>query len=304
MPVAPQFKKNTRAVFPFRKKKGSLKKRPASAPARRTKALVRRVVQSELKKDVELKLSPLRGVYQAAPIAQATSGTASNIVWYNNYCLGQPSALWQGPTGSVDFLGLGGFEWPQGTDQGQRIGRYLNLKHTTANLRIAMNNLGSVSCPVRFRVIIYKAKRNSILGQAGGNPNDTLFLGLDGQEKGINNSYTGDSVGMEFMNMLVNKRNFDVHTDTQFILSNHTFSVQGGSNVVSPLGQGYPAEKNMLLKLNHNEKTSFRDAGDIPDDLNYQYCMTILSMPYGDNTAVSARGWTTCVRGVVSATDE
>jgi len=106
------------------------------------------------------------------------------------------------------------------------------------------------------------------------------------------------------MNMIINKRNFDVHTDTQFILSNHTFSVQGGSNIVSPLGQGYPAEKNFLLKLNHNEKTSFSDIADIPDDLNYQYCMTILSMPYGDNTAVSARGWTTSVRGVVSATEE
>jgi len=301
MPVAPQFRKNSRAVFPF-KKKGSSKKRPASAPAKRTKALVRRVVQSELKKDVELKLKPLRAANQVTPLAQATTGTASNIVWYQNYCLGTAATSWTGPTGVGNFTNLEGFTWPQGPAQGERIGRYLNLKHTTCNLRVACNNLASPACPIRFRVIIYKAKRNSSLGSAGGNPNVNLFLNLDGTQRGINNSYTGDSVSMEFMNMLVNKRNYDVHTDTQFVLASHTYSVQGGSNIVTPISQGYPAEKNLLLRLNHNEKTSF--TGDQPDDLNYQYCMTILSMPYGDNTAVSARGWKSNVRGVVSATDE
>ncbi len=303
MPVAPQFKKNSRAVFPFNKKKGSSKKRPASAPQKRTKALVRRVVQSELKKDVEIKLKPLRAVNQANPLSQQSSGSGSNIVWYNNYCLGSPAATWLGPTGSANFVGLGGFDWAQGTANNERVGRYLNLKHTTCNLRVACNNISSVSCPIRFRVIIYKAKRNSVLGTSGGNPNATLFLGLDGQELGINNSYSGDSVSMEFMNMIVNKRNFDVHTDTQFILSSPTFSIQGGSNIVSPLTPGYPTEKNLLLKLNHNEKTSF-GSGDIPEDLNYQYCMTILSMPYGDNTQVNASRWKTNVRGVVSCTDE
>lgn len=108
---------------------------------------------------------------------------------------------------------------------------------------------------------------------------------------------------MEFMNMIVNKRNFDVHTDTQFILAPHTFSVAGGSNLVSPLSKGYDAEKNFLLRLNHNEKTSF-SVNDVPDDLTYQYCVTILSMPVGDNTQVNTRTWKSCARGVVSCTDE
>jgi len=305
MPVAKYMKRSSRAQFPFRKKTSSRKKpRVFSKGKKSSPALIRRVVQSELKKDVELKLKALRSAHQISPAAQTPAGgSASNIVWYQNYCLGQPATSWTGPTGSGNFLGLSGFTWVQGASNGQRIGRYLNLKHTTCNLRIACDNVASLACPIRFRVIIYKAKRNAALGSGGGNPNTTLFLGTEGQELGINNSYTGDSVSMEFMNMLVNKRNFDVHTDTQFVLASHTYSVQGGSNIVTPISLGYPAEKNMLLRLPHNEKTSF-GPGNVPDDLNYQYCMTILSMPYGDNTAVTANKWKSNVRGVVSATDE
>jgi len=308
MPVAPQYKKSSRALFPFRKKASFRKKprfiRKARKPsAKRTTALVKRVVHSELGKELELKVQALRPVNQDTPVAQATTGTASNIVWYNQYVLGQGPTSWVGPAGSYNFVNLEGFTWPVGTSSDRRIGRYMNLKHTTMNLRIACDNLSSVSCPIRFRVIVYKQKRNGPALLTQSNPNDNLFLGTTGQELGLNNSYSGVAVSMEFMNMLTNKRKYEIHTDTQFILSPHTFSVQGGSNIVSPLSQGYPAEKNMLLRLPHNEKVSFNGTSEMPEDLNYQYCVTVLSMPYGNNTQVSARNWKTNVRGTVSVTD-
>lgn len=306
MPVAPQYKKSSRALFPFRKKLSSRRKfRPSgkAKPVKRTTALVKRVVHSELNKDLELKVQALRPINQDNPEAQATSGTGSNIVWYNQYVLGKGPTSWTGPSGSYNFVNLEGFTWPEGTSSDRRIGRYMNLKHTTMNLRIACDNLSSVSCPIRFRVIVYKQKRNGPALLAQTNPNDNLFLGTVGQELGLNNTYSGDSVSMEFMNMLTNKRKYEIHTDTQFILSPHTFSVQGGSNIVSPISQGYPAEKNMLLRLPHNEKVSFNGTSEMPEDLNYQYCVTVLSMPYGNNTQVSARNWKCNVRGTVSVTD-
>jgi len=304
MPVAPQYKKSTRALFPFRKKSSSRRRQPVRKKSSKpTTALVKRVVHSELNKELELKVQQLRAVNQDQPSAQATSGTGSNIVWYNQYVLGKGPTSWVGPSGSYNFTNLEGFTWPVGTSSDRRIGRYMNLKHTTMNLRIACDNLSSVSCPIRFRVLVYKQKRNgpALLQQT--NPNTNLFLGTQGEELGLNNTYAGVAVSMEFMNMITNKRKYDIHTDTQFILSPHTFSVQGGSNIVSPISQGYPAEKNMLLRLPHNDKASFDATTEMPEDLNYQYCVTVLSMPYGDNTQVSAKSWKTNVRGIVSVTD-
>jgi len=306
MPVAPQYKKSSRALFPFRKKASSRRKSRFSRkakPAKRTTALVKRVVHSELNKELELKVQELRAVNQDTPVAQQTTGSGSNIVFYNQYVLGQGPTSWVGPNGSYNFKNLEGFTWPVGTSSDRRIVRYMNLKHTTMNLRIACDNLATVSSPIRFRVLIYKQKRNGPALLQQSNPNDNLFLGTVGQELGLNNAYSGDSVSMEFMNMITNKRKYEIHTDTQFILSPHTFSVQGGSNIVSPISQGYPAEKNMLLRLPHNEKVSFNGSSEMPEDLNYQYCVTVLSMPYGNNTQVSVKNWKTNVRGTVSVTD-
>jgi len=309
MAVAPQYRKTTKALFPFRKKASSMKRRrytkKSSAKKSVSTALIKRVVNKQLGKELEIKVQSLRPVNQAIPLPQQTSGTGANVVWYRNYVLGLgPSAQWVGPNGSYNYTNLEGFSWSQGTSQSERLGRYLNLKHTTMNLRIACNNISSVSCPIRFRVLVYKSKRKFGNSQAvGSNPNENLFLGTTGQELGINNAYSGDSVSMEFMNMLTNKRNYDIHTDTQFILSPHTFSVQGGSNLVSPISLGYPAEKNMLLRLPHNSKVAFDDTSNQPEDLNFQYMVTILSMPYGDNTQVSANAWKSNVRGTVSCTD-
>lgn len=309
MPVAPQYKKPSKVLFPFRKKASSFRRRrygkKTKTPMKKTcsPAYIKRVVDKQLGKELEVKVQALRPANQVNPIAQQTTGSGSNIVWYRNYVLGQGPTSWVGPAGSYNYINLEGFTWPVGTSNDRRIGRYMNLKHTTMNLRIACNNISSVSAPIRFRVIVYKQKRNGPALLQQSNPNDNLFLGTTGQELGLNNSYSGDSVSMEFMNMITNKRRYEIHTDTQFILSPHTFSVQGGSNIVSPLSQGYPAEKNMLLRLPHNEKVSFNGATEMPEDLNYQYCVTVLSMPYGNNTQVSANGWKTNVRGTVAVTD-
>lgn len=297
--VAKQYnrKSSSKIKFAFQRSKKKKYSKPLRKSAiQKTKA----IVQSELKKDLETKLSPLSTVYAGTPLNQDTS---NNVVYYNNYCLGSPANTWLGPTGGANFVGLNGFTWPQGTSNNTRIGKYMTLKHTTMSFRVGLIGVPRGSSPMRFRVIVYKAKRNAVLGTSGGNPNENLFIGLSGSELGINNSYAQNAVAYEMMNMLVNKRNYEVFCDKQFILCHPTFAVQGGSNVVSPIAQGmYPTEKNFLWKLPHNEKVAF-GVGNIPEDSRYQYCVTVLSMPTGDLAITGMNSWRTQCRGIVSVVD-
>lgn len=302
--VAIQFRRPTsnKVKYSFMKpKKKIFKSRSRSVPTRKKVSTKRvtTIVKRELAKDLELKLNKLGSVYAGTPLNQDTT---NNVVFYNNYCLGTPATTWQGPTGSANFVGLQGFTWPQGVSNNERIGKYMTLKQTSLSFRIGLVDVPRASNPQRFRVIVYKAKRNAILGAAGGNPNENLFIGLNGTELGINNTYAQNAVAYEMMTMLVNKRNYDVYHDSQFMLCHPTYSIQGGSNIVSPISQGYPNEKNFLWKLPHNQKSAF-GVGNIPEDLRYQYCITVLSMPTGDLTGTGQNSWRTQVRGVTSALD-
>jgi len=247
----------------------------------------------------EQKIQSLANIYQAKPKPQMVLPAVGPLYYYN-MCLGDPATTWLGPNNQPNFQALAGFQWPQGTGPNQRIGRYLFFKHTTMQLRLSMLNTPSNASPTQFRIVVFKAKRNSALGTGGGNPNDDLFLSNDGRALGLNNLSVAESRSFEYMNMLVNKRNYSVVLDTKCILQPSLVAIQGATPV-APLSTGYPCEKTFSLQLKHDAKVAFGNFNN-PLDLNYQYCVQVIAAPMGE-AEVLADDWRISARGTVSCID-
>lgn len=282
----------------FRPRKTIRKKTTKGKVATNTKKI--NALVKTMNNVAEQKVQSLVNFYLEKPKPQVNLPSVGPV-YYHNSCLGNPATTWLGPNGQSNFSALDGFQWAQGTGPSERVGRYLFLKHTTAQLRIDMLPAVLNSSPTQFRVIVYKAKRNSALGSAGGNPNEDLFIDNAGRIFGFNNSSVEESRSFEFMNMLINKRNYSCVMDKKFILQPSVSAVQGGSNVVTPLSTVYPCEKTLSLRLNHNSKTAFSNFNQ-PLDLNYQYCTTVIAAPLGAAT-IAANDWRISMRGTVSCID-
>jgi hypothetical protein len=253
-----------------------------------------RVLSTVLNTVGETKLNALEVSNARTPDPQALP-PAVGPVYQTNYCLGQV------PVGYLNFNALGGFEWALGTGPNDRIGKYMYLKKTTVNLKISLNDPGRGG-QTRFRVLVYKSRRNNTPGQYSITPGENLFLNEVGLPFGTDTSVNANDATMKFQTAIVNKRNYQVVRDFQFVLTPSSVTVQGGSNLVSPLSQGTLSEKHLRFQLGHYKKTSFNPNTDRPDDLNYQYLITILSFPVGSTTS-QASAWTSSIRGTVSAGD-
>lgn len=239
----------------------------------------------------ETKLKPLTTYIDQAPDSQVVGGASP--VYYKNYCLGVP------PTTYTNFSSLGGFVWVNGTGNNDRQGRYMYMKKTTMFLNVGLNEPNRTSGPTRFRVIVYKARRNSAPNQPLKDPNDNLLIDDVGNSFGMNTTLNQTSVAFQVQHALPNKRNYHIIKDRQFLLCPSVTSVQGGSNLVTASSQGQLNEKNMTFNLGHWKKTSF-GGDDSPDDLNYTYCVSIFSMPVGRHSTLT-NNWASSTRGTVSA---
>lgn len=222
-----------------------------------------------------------------------TSSTAApSPVYQQNYCLGQVPAVFN------NFDALDGFEFAQGVGDNDRVGRYMYLKKTTMHLKIALNEGARQTGPTRFRVIVYKSKRTNTPGQPMANPCENLFLDETGRQFGTDTSISAADTATQFRTALVNKRNYQVLKDKRFMLVPSVSTVSGSTAIVTPSSQSLMNEKNFVFNLGHWKKCSFSQ--DRPDDLNYTYCVTILSMPVGQSNTIT-NNWNTSVRGTVSA---
>lgn len=220
--------------------------------------------------------------------------------YFTNYCLGTAPGSFTGPDGSASFNDLNGFEWQQGTSSQQRIGRYMYLKRTTLQLRIAMDQIASTG-PTKFRVIVYKEKRNQYNVAGGGNPNNDLFLSHLGKAVGVNTANAVEKRAMNFNTQLVNKRNYQVVKDMKFTLCNEQQSALGSTDPFN-VNQHFKSEKMIQLSLGHYKKTAFSADTATPEDTKYRYCVTILSMPCSNST-FPHNTYRTYVRGTVSVSD-
>lgn len=285
----------------FRKRR---KNYGSKAPPRFGRAMPRSLGNSVMREVSELKIRSLANRYGDNPLPQAVGVGATPVVYYQGYCLGGAAPTWLGPTGALSsgFKELLGYQYPPGVGSNQRVGKYMYLKQATVNLRINMNSTSSIACPLRFRVIVFKAIRNAQVGQTGGNPFDRLLVDNEGREFGLNSTLTQDSVGFELMSAITNKKNFKVYKDETFTLQTPFTAVQGSTAIVAPMSTSYPCEKNISLTLRHNQKTAF-DNSNQPSDCNFQYSMIIMSTPSGTFNDSGNSRWTSSIRGTVSAYD-
>jgi len=241
----------------------------------------------------ETKLNALVRNNELTPTSQIQGGTSP--VYYQNYVLGE------NPNNYVNFNTLGGMVWPQGTGDNERIGKYLYLKKTTLHLKIGLTAGARQTGPTRFRVIVYKSKRVAAPGQGLVNPSTNLFLDDRGREFGVDSSIPATEVSYQFQTALPNKKMYHIIKDKKFLLCPDVSAVSGGSNLVTPSSQSMLNERNMTFSLGHWKKTTFI-VDNQPSDLNYTYCVTIISMPVGSQTSIT-NNWRSSTRGTVSAQD-
>lgn len=257
-----------------------------------------RAVSKVLKNISETKIQALTAQNAIAPKPVEVAPTTGPI-YFTNYCLGTAPSGWVGPSGTAAFNNLDGFAWPQGTGPAERIGQYMYLKKTTVNLRVAMNPQ-SRHGPVKFRVIVYKEKRNRYNTVANGNPCDDLFIDQSGTARGFNQVAPVNQRTMDFNTWLINRRNYQVVKDIKFTLANETLSALGSTDPFN-VNQHNRAEKLIRLNLGHYQKAKFDLAG-VPEDQMYRYCITIVSMPMSNST-VPHNDYSSFVNGVVSCVD-
>lgn len=241
----------------------------------------------------ETKLRGLVRHVDLLPNSQLVGGNSP--VYYKNYCLGNV------PTAFTNFITLGGFVFPQGTGDNERLGRYMYLKKTTLHLNVGLQSSVRGTGPTRFRVIVYKARRNDAPGTPLADPGDNLLIDDEGNTFGMNTSINQTNVAFQVQNALPNKKNYHILKDRKFLLCPPVSAVQGGSNIVTPSSQGQLNEKNMTFNLGHWKKTSF-GSNNQPEDLNYTYCVSIFSMPVGAHDTLT-NNWISSTYGTVSASE-
>jgi len=273
--------------------------KPVRFPSGKANYEQTRKVSKMIENISETKLQPLTEYNSQGPSPIEVAPTTGPC-YFTNYCLGTAPAAWVGPSGSAAFKNLDGFNWPQGTAANQRVGRYLYLKRTTLQLRISMMGISRTGA-TKFRVIVYKEKRNKYNVAGGGNPCDNLFIDHNGDTRGINNVAPVNSRIMNFSTWLLNRRNYHVVKDFKFSLAPEQQLVSGSTDPAN-INQGMlKSDKVMQFKLGHYQKTEFDASGD-PTDSLYRYCVSIISMST-TNTTVGHNAYASDVRGTVSVVD-
>lgn len=300
MPFMPKLlaRKKARAASVIQKSWRRRKARPSRFPSGKKTYTQTRTVARTLQNTAETKIQALTAKYAIEPSPVEVAPTTGPC-FFTNYCLGTAPTGWNGPSGAAAFNDLEGFTWAPGTGSSNRIGQYLYLKRTTLNLRVAMD-AQSRHGPVKFRVVVYKEKRNRYNTTANGNPCDDLFISQTGASVGVNTVSAVDARTLDFNTWLVNKRNYQVVKDFKFILANETLSAVGSTEPFN-VNQHNSVEKMLQFSLGHYQKAKFDDS-NTPQDQMYRYCVTIISMPVSDSVLPHS-GYKTYVNGVVSCLD-
>lgn len=232
----------------------------------------------------ERKLSALTSLDEAQPVPIAAAAQAYKYTMV----LGNSSpSTWSG------FNAVGGFNFPQGTGNNERDGRYMWLDKTTMNMSIHMNPDERLSAPVQFRVIVFRARRVTTPTGVSYDPNLRLFLKPNGDGFGAGTS------GIRFSDLYLqptNKRDWIIVKDMKFTLS----PFLGDGTTATAAWQGkYPNQRTMRVNLNHAIKSSF--GTNEPDDFDYHYGVAIYAGRVGRDQI--ATGWEVNLRGTTSALD-
>lgn len=238
----------------------------------------------------ELKLQMLNDQNELPPVAIDFPGGNPDGVYELNHVFGPGITQWD------RYVPLEGFVWPQGTNQSQRVGKYMYLRNTMLKLQFQANDQsGPVVSPIRIRCVIFKARRSHTPSGVIKDPSQSLFL------NGIGNEFGTKNVGLKVMDWntsLTNKRNFMIVKDCSFIIQPTVVQPQGQDFI----GQStrYPSQKNIAISLGHFQKAAFENANNRPTDANYQYGITCIATSMN---STQANAWNLSIRGTTSCYD-
>lgn len=243
-----------------------------------------RKVSNHLNKFAENNLLQLSAQNEALPKAIQLGAFAQ----YWGGVLGSVPSQWD--SGLTDLQGL---SITQGDDAGQRHGNYVYLQKSTVNLTIdARHTTETVQPPTEFRCIVCKQRRGTMPAGLTFNPATSLFLNNLGEKFG----YTTSGVnGSDLMLQPLNKRDWVVHTDKRFMLSNWV------TNTTSGYSGYYPCFKRMRFSLPYYKRTHYDNASSLPDDIDYHWLIIVFARSLNKDT--TANDWEVNLRGSTSFKD-
>jgi len=207
--------------------------------------------------------------------------------------------------GYTGYIPVEGFRAPQGDGKNNCDGQFVWLKHTTAALTIQMDHLASIGIgsAVKFRVLVFKAKRALNPLGVTTSPDTNLFLTNAG-----NNQGDSSATGMNVMDMMLQPKNtnsFYFLKDTQFTLQHPQEFAQAGNDGIAQTN--FPSNKTLRLRFNHNTKARYQLGGnDSPVDYDYRFAVAIYAF-YPNQAPTSTqdvpRTWSASFRGTTSFND-
>jgi len=193
------------------------------------------------------------------------------------------------------FVPIRGFQYPQGSGDSQRDGRYMYLNNSTINCSIHMNASERNQSPTQFRVLVFKARRALTPTGVSYDPARTLFLAPDGDATG--HAVAGVN-GTDLMLQPSNKRNWVILKDTKFTLQSPMASP---SSETSSFQGKYASLKEMRINLYHKAKASFNNSTEEPEDFDFHYGMVIYSSSVARDQPSNT--WEFNLRGTTTAFD-
>lgn len=227
---------------------------------------------------------------QLAPQNEALPKAIQVGAWaqYWGGALGSLPAAWD--SGLTDLQGL---SITQGDGAGQRHGNYVYLQKSTVSLTIdSRHTTDTVQPPTEFRVVVCKQRRGTMPAGLNFNPATSLFLDNLGSKIGYQTSGVN---GSDLMLQPLNKRDWMVHTDKRFLLSNWV------TNGTSGYTGYYPTFKRMRFSLPYYKRTHYDNASSLPDDIDYHWLIIVFARSLNKDTY--ANDWEVNLRGSTSFKD-
>jgi hypothetical protein len=221
------------------------------------------------------------------------------------FTLGVTPNLWdQNVSESQRIVGLGGFAPAPGTGASQRIGSYVYYRNTYLNGRIQMQFQNNGLPPVKFRMLLIKARRATNPAGLSHHPYFSMFLDSVGQAVGPATTGATAMSTYEYITAIVNTRDWIVYSDQKFTLS-HPLRTDSDGGYAGFHGK-YPVDRYFRFNLKHFKKTRCGESNH-PLDVDPHYCLIIFADSIGRGTSGSlsppASSWNIDIRGATSFQD-
>lgn len=244
-------------------------------------------INNRLNKFAENNLLSLLAQNEQVPIPIQTGAIAT----YWGGCVGSRPSQWDSSLKDIQGLSI-----TQGDQAGQRHGNYVYLQKSTVSVTIESRQSGAtvdpVQPPTEFRIVVAKQRRGTMPAGVSFNPATSLFLDTLGNKIGYQTSGVN---GTDLMEQPLNKRDWMIHTDKRFILSNWVTVNAGGYSGF------YPCFKKFRFYLPYNKRTHYDNASSLPDDIDYHYLIIVFARSLNKDT--TANDWELNLRGSTSFKD-